>query len=170
DFVSGAKRRAPGWAQRFGLEWVHRAVTEPRRLIRRYARDLIVFAPRLARQVWATRPVRTVGGGAHAVVRTTEPATVRTVTVRLCGPSRPLDEHEWREVEIAADEGTGLVVDLAGCGRLAGRDIATIVEIARLAARAGTAVEFAGVARSTRRQLVSTRVGYVLDQPISRTS
>ena len=26
DFVSGAKRRAPGWAQRFGFEWVHRAV------------------------------------------------------------------------------------------------------------------------------------------------
>ena len=38
DFVSGTKRRAPQWAQRYGLEWVHRAVTEPRRLIRRYAR------------------------------------------------------------------------------------------------------------------------------------
>ena len=104
DFVSGAKRRAPGWAQRFGLEWVHRAVTEPRRLIRRYARDLIVFAPRLARQVWATRPGRRPWrrsvSGPHDVVR-----TGGIVTVRLGGPSRALDEHEWREIEVAADDG-----------------------------------------------------------------
>jgi exopolysaccharide biosynthesis WecB/TagA/CpsF family protein len=193
DFVSGAKRRAPGWAQRFGLEWVHRAVTEPRRLIRRYARDLIVFAPRLARQVWATRPVRRVGVGAHDVVRTTEAVDVQMIDVQMIdvqmidvqmidvqmidvqmikvkmkGPSRPLDEHEWRNVEIAAAEGTSIVVDLTGCGRLAGPDIATVVEIARIGARHGVAVEFAHVGRSTRRQLVSARLGDLLEQPISR--
>ncbi|MGH2739326.1 MAG: WecB/TagA/CpsF family glycosyltransferase [Actinomycetota bacterium] len=36
DFVSGAKRRAPRWMQRFGLEWIYRLVHEPRRLWRRY--------------------------------------------------------------------------------------------------------------------------------------
>ena len=170
DFVSGAKRRAPGWAQRFGLEWVHRAVTEPRRLIRRYARDLVVFAPRLARQVWATRPLRRVGGGAHDVIRTTGDATVRMTTVRMNGPSRLLDEREWRDVEITADEGANIVVDLANCGRLAGRDIATVVEIGRVGARCGVDVGFAHVGRSTRRQLVSARLGHMLDRPISRTS
>lgn len=36
DFLSGEKRQAPVWMQRSGLEWVHRLMTEPRRLWRRY--------------------------------------------------------------------------------------------------------------------------------------
>lgn len=33
--------RAPAWMRRNGLEWLHRAVTEPRRLGRRYVADLL---------------------------------------------------------------------------------------------------------------------------------
>jgi N-acetylglucosaminyldiphosphoundecaprenol N-acetyl-beta-D-mannosaminyltransferase len=36
DFVSGAKRQAPRWIQRSGLEWLFRFASEPRRLWRRY--------------------------------------------------------------------------------------------------------------------------------------
>lgn len=36
DFISGAKRQAPRWMQRSGLEWLFRLGSEPRRLARRY--------------------------------------------------------------------------------------------------------------------------------------
>jgi N-acetylglucosaminyldiphosphoundecaprenol N-acetyl-beta-D-mannosaminyltransferase len=36
DFHAGAKRRAPQWMQRSGLEWLHRLASEPRRLGWRY--------------------------------------------------------------------------------------------------------------------------------------
>ena len=36
EFLTGAKRRAPLWMQRAKLEWVHRLISEPRRLWRRY--------------------------------------------------------------------------------------------------------------------------------------
>jgi N-acetylglucosaminyldiphosphoundecaprenol N-acetyl-beta-D-mannosaminyltransferase len=36
DFHSGAKRQAPLWMQRSGLEWLFRLASEPRRLWRRY--------------------------------------------------------------------------------------------------------------------------------------
>lgn len=36
DVVAGVVRRAPGWAQRVGLEWLYRLAQEPRRLGRRY--------------------------------------------------------------------------------------------------------------------------------------
>jgi len=36
DFQSGAVVRAPKWMRRFGLEWLHRLVSEPRRLWSRY--------------------------------------------------------------------------------------------------------------------------------------
>jgi N-acetylglucosaminyldiphosphoundecaprenol N-acetyl-beta-D-mannosaminyltransferase len=38
DFHAGTKRRAPAWVQRAGLEWLHRLLSEPRRLASRYAR------------------------------------------------------------------------------------------------------------------------------------
>jgi exopolysaccharide biosynthesis WecB/TagA/CpsF family protein len=37
NYVTGDYARAPGWMQRFGLEWLHRLWREPRRLFFRYA-------------------------------------------------------------------------------------------------------------------------------------
>ncbi|WBL34202.1 WecB/TagA/CpsF family glycosyltransferase [Sinirhodobacter sp. HNIBRBA609] len=45
DFHAGTVRRAPRWMQRAGLEWLHRLISEPRRLWRRY----LILAPRF---VW----------------------------------------------------------------------------------------------------------------------
>ncbi|KUO49471.1 MAG: hypothetical protein APF78_07695 [Sphingomonadales bacterium BRH_c3] len=45
DFVTGRVKRAPRWMQQMGLEWLHRFLSEPRRLWRRY----LVLAPRF---VW----------------------------------------------------------------------------------------------------------------------
>lgn len=36
DFLSGAKKQAPYWMQRSGLEWIFRLCCEPKRLWRRY--------------------------------------------------------------------------------------------------------------------------------------
>lgn len=36
DFEAGAKKRAPPWMSRVGLEWLYRLLHEPRRLWRRY--------------------------------------------------------------------------------------------------------------------------------------
>ena len=44
DFLSGAKRRAPDWMQRSGLEWLHRLACEPNRLWRRYLVGNVAFA------------------------------------------------------------------------------------------------------------------------------
>ncbi len=43
DFLAGEKKRAPRWAQKLGLEWCHRMLSDPRRLVGRYARDAWVF-------------------------------------------------------------------------------------------------------------------------------
>jgi N-acetylglucosaminyldiphosphoundecaprenol N-acetyl-beta-D-mannosaminyltransferase len=53
DFLAGEKRRAPRWVQRAGLEWAHRMLSEPKRLLRRYARDAWVF-PQLVMQQWVS--------------------------------------------------------------------------------------------------------------------
>ncbi len=51
DFLAGHRRRSPRWMQRVGLEWLHRVLSEPRRLASRYARDAWVF-PQLIWREW----------------------------------------------------------------------------------------------------------------------
>ena len=52
DFLAGKVKRAPVWMRRSGLEWIFRLLQEPRRLFRRYARDLWVFAGCILKQWW----------------------------------------------------------------------------------------------------------------------
>ena len=53
DFTAGMVTRAPGWMQRYGLEWLYRLAVEPRRLFHRYIVDDLPFVARLLS--WALR-------------------------------------------------------------------------------------------------------------------
>ena len=59
DFLAGHKSRAPRWIQRCRMEWCYRMLSEPRRLVKRYARDAVVF-PRIVLREWIHRrnPIR----------------------------------------------------------------------------------------------------------------
>lgn len=65
DFLAGEKRRAPRWMQRCGLEWFHRLASEPKRLLRRYARDAWIF-PQLVWQEWRRLAASSATGGTSA--------------------------------------------------------------------------------------------------------
>ncbi|SFD95423.1 WecB/TagA/CpsF family glycosyltransferase [Nitrosomonas sp. Nm166] len=54
DFLAGEKARAPHWIRKIGLEWLHRALSEPRRLLPRYIHDAWVF-PRLVIREWLSK-------------------------------------------------------------------------------------------------------------------
>jgi N-acetylglucosaminyldiphosphoundecaprenol N-acetyl-beta-D-mannosaminyltransferase len=49
DFIAGAQVRAPHWMQRWGLEWLWRAASDPRRLLYRYLLCMVVLPGVLAR-------------------------------------------------------------------------------------------------------------------------
>jgi N-acetylglucosaminyldiphosphoundecaprenol N-acetyl-beta-D-mannosaminyltransferase len=51
DFLAGEKKRAPKLLQQVGLEWLHRVASEPKRLLKRYARDAWIF-PQLVWREW----------------------------------------------------------------------------------------------------------------------
>jgi N-acetylglucosaminyldiphosphoundecaprenol N-acetyl-beta-D-mannosaminyltransferase len=82
DFNSGQVRRAPLWMQSRGLEWLHRLLSDPRRLWHRY----LILAPRfvyataiesLGRRVWR-RPGATAGRRrTKSVVRRFTPRVTR---------------------------------------------------------------------------------------------
>jgi N-acetylglucosaminyldiphosphoundecaprenol N-acetyl-beta-D-mannosaminyltransferase len=62
DFLAGTKSRPPEWIRRAGLEWVHRLISEPRRLWYRYLyhnpRFVALFVQQLYRQRMGGRAIR----------------------------------------------------------------------------------------------------------------
>ena len=71
DFHAGAKRQAPRWVMRAGLEWMFRMIQEPRRLGPRYLINNPLFVGLLIRQLLGRRPaeLRSLAlprGGGHA--------------------------------------------------------------------------------------------------------
>lgn len=57
DFVAGEAARAPKWMQRLGIEWFHRILTDPGRLLKRYVGDVVPFL-RVVRQSHASSEKR----------------------------------------------------------------------------------------------------------------
>ena len=115
DMLVGHKRRAPKWAQRFGMEWAFRAAQEPLRLGRRYAHDAVVFFPRLTTEVvraWRTRRGATL--------------------------------DRWASDAQRLSDGQPVVVDLSGIERLSRQGTAQLVDLSRRARRAQTAFRAQG--------------------------
>jgi N-acetylglucosaminyldiphosphoundecaprenol N-acetyl-beta-D-mannosaminyltransferase len=51
DYHAGTLNRAPKWMQNAGFEWLHRLISEPRRLWKRYLITNTVFVVLAARQL-----------------------------------------------------------------------------------------------------------------------
>lgn len=134
DMLVGERRRAPMWMQRTGTEWIARMVQEPGRLGRRYAHDIRVFVPRLARerrQVWARRY---------------QPAimiecTATTVEVRVGGRTDP-DDRSWREAVHRL--GAGAALHLRANTNIAIRDraLAALIGLVQQARRSDADVRW----------------------------
>ena len=108
NFLTGVTRRAPMWIQRAGLEWVHRAATEPRRLIGRYAKDLVVFGPGILAQAWrgrrrdGTAPL-VAAGADRTTIDVSSLSTLDNATVAsLIGRIRSARRHETHAVIVGA--------------------------------------------------------------------
>ena len=54
DFLTGRKARAPLWMRKASLEWLHRLLSEPQRLWRRY----LIEGPRIFLLTLRWRPSR----------------------------------------------------------------------------------------------------------------
>lgn len=54
DFIAGVQPRAPLWVRRLALEWLWRALSNPRRMLPRYARCAVIL-PGLTLDAWRLR-------------------------------------------------------------------------------------------------------------------
>jgi exopolysaccharide biosynthesis WecB/TagA/CpsF family protein len=132
DMLVGKRRRAPVWVQRAGLEWVVRALQEPRRLGLRYMRDIRVFGPTFTRHYRASRRRR---GGAGLQLEFSEGA----VHARLEGMGIPT-AGTWETASQLIRAGATLTIDAGPTTEVRDDAIAALVGLVRLARRAGSDV------------------------------
>ncbi|MFW9674481.1 WecB/TagA/CpsF family glycosyltransferase, partial [Vibrio parahaemolyticus] len=50
SFATGSIKRAPVWMQNCKLEWLHRMLSEPKRLVKRYVHDALFIVPAFWRE------------------------------------------------------------------------------------------------------------------------
>ena len=62
DFLSGEKKEAPSWMKRSGLQWMHRLLSEPQRLWRRYLIGNSRFIARILHEKAGERQRQRKGG------------------------------------------------------------------------------------------------------------
>lgn len=136
DMLVGKRRRAPRWVQRIGLEWVARAVQEPRRLGQRYAHDIRVFAPAFARE-W--RRSRTARGGAELRAISTDSEVKVTLDRVDRSPS-----GRWPDAAAAVLEGAPLTISAPSKGPVSDRALAALVGLVQAAQRGGAPVIWRG--------------------------
>lgn len=153
DFIAGMTRRAPGWMQRMGLEWLFRLAQEPRRLWRRYAVDLFVFSPLFLQQWWWMHLGQRAGDREEAPSLTfVNDMAVLKVQGRLA--HRYLGDFETLARQ-ALERTPHVILDLEGVNSLDSSAIGRMVELARRARASSGEVYFAA---TTRRALKSLSV------------
>jgi N-acetylglucosaminyldiphosphoundecaprenol N-acetyl-beta-D-mannosaminyltransferase len=107
DFLAGRVRRAPQWMRRCGTEWVFRLLQEPRRLLRRYARDLWFFGWNILEQSLRLRGARAVVAEGHKTI--TQPPLIKLPRHFDAGALRA-EPH----LQNPASEARRWVVDMSG--------------------------------------------------------
>jgi N-acetylglucosaminyldiphosphoundecaprenol N-acetyl-beta-D-mannosaminyltransferase len=134
DLLVGERRRAPRLMQKTGTEWIARLAQEPRRLGGRYAHDIRVFGPRLAREWRAVRARRDQAG---LVV---EP-TPHTVDVRI-DDSIGNGVEAWSRAVAALDGGAELQLWSGSASSINDRALALLIGLVRQARRRNAEVRW----------------------------
>ena len=111
DFLAGTFKRAPGWMQKTGTEWIFRMLQEPGRLVKRYGKDLWVFGRVIWQQWWHLRQwKRSPASLAPAAVSPDVPGLMIIKTPETLGAAEVQQlRAEWQQ----AVESHDVIFDLA---------------------------------------------------------
>jgi exopolysaccharide biosynthesis WecB/TagA/CpsF family protein/anti-anti-sigma factor len=122
DFLAGRVKRAPLWMQCSGAEWIYRLSQEPRRLLKRYANDLLFFGAAMVRQWWTMK----LRGGAFR-------SEIQTTTIQSNGT--------WQRVSAAGCLNKNSIQrDAALWNEIAGADRHCLLELAETTSMDSTGV------------------------------
>jgi len=148
DFLAGTFKRAPLWMQKTGTEWIFRLGQEPRRLVKRYGKDLWVFGRAILRQWWSLRQWKQSAAPAGPAVVTQDlpglviikmPAALDAAAVRH-------QRDEWQQAVELHD----VIFDLADTQMADSTGIGLLIRLRKRARELGRGLVLAGAGTQLR--------------------
>lgn len=139
DFIAGNIVRAPEWMQRSGLEWLFRLGQEPKRLWKRYTRDVLQFVLHFSGQWLASR--RFDKNGTLDINQSTE---AKSLVLHISGELNRNTMPDFQQaLEEAISSGQDVIIDLAGITGMDGEAIGTFLNLPKRALYRGVDVRLA---------------------------
>lgn len=138
DIIAGVSRRAPGWMQRAGCEWLFRLLQEPQRLWKRYMLDLVYFGYFFIWQLWVMHTGR---APSTLLPRADLIVVEHTVILTIQGRLDVGNQAEFlARADQALQESPFLIVDLGQADFLDSSALGALVALANRARNAGGAL------------------------------
>jgi len=130
DFLSGRISRAPGWMQRSGMEWLHRAMQEPSRLAKRYFGNALGLARYLPVQLAAMA----MQGKRRQQTRITKEMAGTALVLRIDGDftGKLLPRFE-SDVHSAVLSGSHVVLDMSNTAYIGADALASLIYVMNVA-------------------------------------
>lgn len=131
DFLAGTQKRAPRWAQKLALEWLWRMLSDPRRLLRRYAANMAFLSGAACRMLLLRY------GPLPAAVRLASPSRNESAAddagATWAAFPRTADDRELEmfRAACAADDDRPLVVEMRERTWLNSRELGHLLEVSR---------------------------------------
>lgn len=127
DFLAGAVKRAPGWMQHTGLEWLYRVMQEPKRLARRYVKNAMGLAIHLPLELATVAAQVKQYSLPQLTVEDTGSVRVMRVSGNFTGP---LAKRFAEETQLALANGANIVLDLSGSTYVGSDALGLLIRIA----------------------------------------
>lgn len=156
DFLAETFKRAPLWMQQTGTEWIFRMLQEPRRLARRYGKDLVVFGRAILAQWWQTRSRRRAASPVPEEAREvpTAQAAVFRAPARLDATAAERSVPVWDQ----ALEHRSLILDLSATTFADSTGIGGLVRLRKRARELGRSLALAAPGSQLKRALELMRL------------
>lgn len=169
DFLAGTFKRAPVWMQRTGAEWIFRMLQEPRRLVKRYAKDLVVFGRAILGQWWqlrSNRPHVSASDAPGVAAASTGGAAVVKAPARLDAVAAERLLPAWEE----ALRGQNLILDLSETTFADSTGIGGMVRLRKRAREQGRALVLAAPGPQIDRALAWMRLTELFEVAVDVTA
>jgi N-acetylglucosaminyldiphosphoundecaprenol N-acetyl-beta-D-mannosaminyltransferase len=154
DFLAGKIPRAPIWMQRGGVEWFHRLIHEPRRLWKRYVRDILQFSRYLLKQGWAVRRARRAGTSELYVARVNDSAVLSNVG----DFGRPILPRFQATADSELSAKRHLILDMQGVTNFDGEALGTLINLSKRAAYCGCEIRVVAAPLAIRKVLRRSQI------------
>ncbi len=132
DMLSGSMRRAPEWMQRYGFEWFHRMIQEPRRLVARYLADATCLLRHLPGYLAAIAAQPKIKAAPSIVVQQVGNTKLISMIGNMTGSALEEFNNYSRD---AYREGMNIVLDMSQTGYIGPDSLGSLIHLESLMRR-----------------------------------